>query len=160
MAIPKRQGGGAITVEAIVESLREEGVEAALLGPDDISPTHVRPIDMADENCLTFYIGGDSHLVKGLRNCVLFCKEGLAGVHESVSRVLVEDPRLAFAIIAQEFLPPLPRPGIHPTAIVNDASEVHPTAYVGPYCTLGEVCGWGRMCDSSEGDDLSGYDDW
>ena len=145
MTIPKRQRGGSLAVRAMVKSLSEEGIAAALMGSGGIVPTHVRPIDKADENCLTFYIGGDADLVKDLRDCVLFCKEGLTGVHDSVARIVVEDPRLAFAIIAQEFLPPLPGSGIHPTAMVDDESEVHPTAYVGPYCTL-EKCVVGEGC--------------
>ncbi|MBC8466739.1 MAG: hypothetical protein H8D55_02760 [Deltaproteobacteria bacterium] len=145
MVIPKRQRVTVITAREMVESLRDEGIGAELVGQDGLVPTHVRAIDRADENCLTFYIGGDSELVRNLRNCVLLCKDGLTGVHESVSRIVVEDPRLAFAIIAQQFLPPLPGPGIHPTAIVDDESELHPTAYIGPYCTL-EKCVVGEGC--------------
>ena len=145
MAIPKRQRGGSLTAIEMVESFREEGIRAVLLGSGELSPTHVRPIDRADENCLTFYIGGDSDLVGNLRNCVLLCNDGLSGIHDSVSRVVVEDPRLAFAIIAQEFLPVLPKPGIHPTAIVDLEAEIHSTAYVGPYCTL-EKCVVGEGC--------------
>ena len=139
MVIPKRQRGIVITAGEMVETLKNEGIGAELVGSDSLAPTHVSAIDMADENCLSFYIGENSDLVSNLRNCVLLCKDGLAGVHESVSRIVVEDPRLAFAIIAQEFLPPLPGPGIHPTAMVDDESVIHPSAYVGPYCTL-EKC--------------------
>jgi len=139
MVIPKRQRGIVTTAREMVETLRDEGIGAELVGPDGLVPTHVSAIGSADENCLSFYIGENSDLVSNLRNCVLLCKDGLAGVHESVSRIVVEDPRLAFAIIAQEFLPPLPEPGIHPTTIVDPKAEIHPTAIIGPYCTV-EKC--------------------
>ena len=139
MVIPKRQRGIVTTAREMVETLRDEGIGAELVGPDSLVPTHVSAIDRADENCISFYIGPDTEQVKGLRNCVLLCKDGLEGVHESVSRIVVEDPRLAFAIIAQEFLPPLPEPGIHPTTIVDPKAEIHPTAIIGPYCTV-EKC--------------------
>ena len=145
MVIPKRQRGTVITAREMVESLKNEGVVAELAGPDSFASTHVSAIDRADENCLSFYIGPDTEQVKGLRNCVLFCKDGLEFVHESVSRIIVDDPRLAFAIIAQEFLPALPEPGIHRTAIVDPEAMIHPTAYVGPYCTL-EKCVIGEGC--------------
>ena len=145
MVIPKRQRGTVITAREMVETLKNEGVVAELVGPDSLAPTHVSAIDRADRKSLTFYIGTDMEQVKGLRDCVLFCKDDFEGVHESVSRILVDDPRLAFAVIAQEFLPSMPEPGIHPTAIVDPEAEIHPTAYVGPYsalekCVVGEGC--------------------
>jgi len=57
----------------------------------------------------------------------------------------VDDPRLAFTIIAQEFLPSLPEAGVHPTAIIDPKAEIHPTASIGPYCTL-EKCVVGEGC--------------
>ena len=145
MVIPKRQRGAVITAKEMVESLRDEGIGAELVGPDSLAPTHVSPIDRADENCLSFYIGSDTEQVKGLRNCVLFCKDGLERVHESVARIVVDDPRLAFAVIAREFLPSLPEPCIHPTAIVDPEAVIHPTSYIGPCCTL-EKCVIGEGC--------------
>jgi len=145
MVIPKRQRGTVITAGEMVETLKNEGVVAELVGPDSLAPTYVSAIDRADENCLSFYIGADPDLVKGIRNCVLLCKDDLGGVHESVSRIVVDDPRLAFAIIAQEFLPALPKPGIHNTAIVDPEAVIDPTAHIGPYCTL-EKCVVGEGC--------------
>ena len=118
MAIPKRQRGARITAREMVETLKNEGVAAELIGLGDLVPTHVAKIDKADRKSLTFYIGGDAQVVERMRDCVLFCKPDLVGVHESVSRIVVDDQRLAFTIIAQEFLPPLPKAGIHPTAII------------------------------------------
>jgi len=145
MVIPKRQRGTEMTAGEMVETLRDEGIGAELAGPNVLVPTHVSPIDKADENCLTFYIGRDPDLIKCLKNCVLLCKDGLSGVHESVARIVVDDPRLAFAVVAQELLPPLPEPGVHPTAIVDPRAEIHPTAHIGPYCTLDE-CVVGEGC--------------
>jgi len=145
MVIPKRQRGGTITAEAMVESLREEGIGAEMVGVGGLAPTHVRALGDADENCLSFYIGEDSRAVEGLRGCVLLCRDGLEGVHESVCRIVVDDPRLAFAVIGQEFLLPLPVAGVHPTAIVDAEAKIHPTAYVGPCCTL-EKCVVGEGC--------------
>lgn len=145
MVIHRRRRDGGITAGEMVETLKNEGVVAELVGPDSLAPTHVSAIDRADRKSLTFHIGTDMEQVKGLRDCVLFCKEDLEGVHASVSRIIGDDPRLAFTIIAQEFLPPLPKPGIHNTAIVDAEAEIHLTAYIGPYCTL-EKCVVGEGC--------------
>jgi UDP-3-O-[3-hydroxymyristoyl] glucosamine N-acyltransferase len=143
MAILKRQRGAMITAREMVNTLKNEGVVAELVGPESLVPTHVAAIDKADNKSLTFYIGMDPEPVKSVRHSVLFCKLELTGVHESVSRIIVDDPRLAFTIIAQEFLPPLPGVGIHLTAIVDPKAEIHPTAYIGPYSTL-ERCSVGE----------------
>jgi len=129
----------------MVSTLRNEGVVAELVGPNGLVPTHVAPIDSADRKSMTFYIGVEAQAIERLRDCVLFCKSGLAGLHESVSGIVVDDPRVAFTIIAQEFLPSLPEPGIHPTAIIHPEAEIHPMAYVGPNCAL-EKCVVGEGC--------------
>lgn len=52
----------------------------------------------------------------------------------------VKNPRLAFAHIVDHFLAPRRVPGVHPTAIVDEAAEIDPTASVGPYCVIGPAC--------------------
>jgi len=145
MVIAKRQHRKSITVKEIIETLKDEGIGAILDGPHNAVSTHVSAIDMADEKSLSFYVGIDSGPIKEMRDCVLLCKDDLKGVHESVSKIIVDDPRLAFTIIAQEFLPVLAEPGVHPNAIVDAHAEIHPTAYIGPYCTL-EKCIVGEGC--------------
>ena len=108
MVIPRTRPRTTMSAIKIVGTLRDEGIGSELVGPDMFAPTHVAAIDSAGEFSLSFYIGKDTKQVKSLRNCVLLCRDGLSGIHDSVSRIVVEDPRLAFAIIAQEFLPPLP----------------------------------------------------
>ena len=51
--------------------------------------------------------------------------------------IRVENPQLAFyllmeALVGNEY----PTNGIHPTALVDASSTVHPDAYIGPYCVL------------------------
>jgi len=145
MAIPRRQRGGKISAREIAETLQREGISTELIGPEDMVPTHVGPIGSADARCLAFYVGTDPRVVDKIRDCVLFTRPDLNGVHDSVARIIVDDPRLCFAIIGQEFLPPLPKPGIHVTAVIDPEAEIHPTAYVGPHCTL-EKCIVGENC--------------
>ncbi|MCB1032941.1 MAG: UDP-3-O-(3-hydroxymyristoyl)glucosamine N-acyltransferase [Acidobacteria bacterium] len=49
----------------------------------------------------------------------------------------VEDPGLAAARLAVRFFPPPPRPAsIHPTAVLDAAAKVDPSAHVGPFVVI------------------------
>jgi UDP-3-O-[3-hydroxymyristoyl] glucosamine N-acyltransferase len=53
--------------------------------------------------------------------------------------IKVEDPQLAFYRLMEAMLTGRERPvGVHPTAIIDDAAQISPEAYIGPYCVLGE----------------------
>lgn len=54
--------------------------------------------------------------------------------------IRVDNPRLAFAQIAEEFFVPKPPQGIHSTALVDPNSEIDPTASIGAYCVVGPRC--------------------
>lgn len=57
------------------------------------------------------------------------------------ARAFIEtaNPRLAFARILHHMAPPrLPRPGIHPTAVVAPSATVGEGVYVGPLCVVDE----------------------
>lgn len=59
----------------------------------------------------------------------------------SATKTLIRVPnaRLAFAEVVPLFFPePVPPPGVHPTAVVSERSEVHPTAHIGPHCVLAD----------------------
>ena len=49
-----------------------------------------------------------------------------------------DDPNAAFTRVIQAFVPDdePPRPGVHPSAVVEPGAEVDPTAIVGPFCHL------------------------
>lgn len=52
------------------------------------------------------------------------------------SHVIVPDPRLAFARVAQRFFEPLPPPGIAPTALVSPAAQIGRNVSIGPYAVI------------------------
>lgn len=51
--------------------------------------------------------------------------------------ILVEEPRLAFARLLQEFFEEKRQPGIHPTAIVAPGATIDLSAQIGPYAVIG-----------------------
>jgi UDP-3-O-[3-hydroxymyristoyl] glucosamine N-acyltransferase len=57
------------------------------------------------------------------------------------SKVLIRtaNPRVAFAKLLGLFFPrDQVDAGIHPTAIISKSADVHPTAHVGPWCTIAD----------------------
>lgn len=53
--------------------------------------------------------------------------------------IRARDPRAAFArVILVLAPPPLPQPGIHPTAVIGDHCTIAPDATIGPHCVLGD----------------------
>ncbi len=57
--------------------------------------------------------------------------------------IRVDNPRLAFAQIAEHFFSSKPIPGIHRTAIVDETANIDPSASIGPYCVIGPRCSVG-----------------
>ncbi|MBN1425704.1 UDP-3-O-(3-hydroxymyristoyl)glucosamine N-acyltransferase [Candidatus Fermentibacteria bacterium] len=69
-------------------------------------------------------------------------------VPEGYSRTFIEtpSPRLAFARIIQHMAPPrLPRPGVHPTAVVAASATLGEAVSVGPLCVVDDEAAIGSQ---------------
>lgn len=86
-----------------------------------------------------FYLSRPAAGHASLRNSIVLCSDPDYGGSNNVT-IQVADPQLAFYRL-MEALIQVNRPpaGIHPTAVVDGASEISPEAYIGPYCVL-EKC--------------------
>jgi UDP-3-O-[3-hydroxymyristoyl] glucosamine N-acyltransferase len=65
--------------------------------------------------------------------------------------LLVSQPRLAFARIAQKLRPPASNPGIHPTAVVAATAQIASGVFVGPYAVIGEHAAVGERTSIGAG---------
>jgi UDP-3-O-[3-hydroxymyristoyl] glucosamine N-acyltransferase len=64
-----------------------------------------------------------------------------------VAAIVVPQPYLAFGRIAARLHPPpAPRPGIHPTAVVDPTAALGPGCEVGPYAVIGARADIGAGC--------------
>lgn len=52
----------------------------------------------------------------------------------------VENPRRAFAKLAEHFFVPRYEPGIHPSAVIDESADIDSSASVGPFCVIGPNC--------------------
>ena len=55
-----------------------------------------------------------------------------------VAALIADDPKLAYIRVAASFMPALPEPGIHPSAIIATTAQIDPTASVGARVVIGE----------------------
>lgn len=51
----------------------------------------------------------------------------------------VKSPKLALAQIGNAFFVEKPKPGIHPTAVIDTGAEIGNGVYIGPYCVIGKA---------------------
>jgi UDP-3-O-[3-hydroxymyristoyl] glucosamine N-acyltransferase len=60
------------------------------------------------------------------------------------SKLVTAHPRRAFGIAVRAFFDvSSPRPGVHPSAVVEDGAEVDPSVSIGPNCFVGSGCSIG-----------------
>jgi UDP-3-O-[3-hydroxymyristoyl] glucosamine N-acyltransferase len=78
---------------------------------------------------------------------VVLAAEYLAKLPEGVAAIVTPQPYLGFARIAARLHPrPAPRPGIHPTAVVDPAATIGPGCEIGPFAVIGAGAEIGAGC--------------
>lgn len=128
-----------LTAIEMARLLEAEGLNVEIQGSQEFAANHLRDLEHADRNALTFYIGEERTRLSHLKDCVLICRPDVMPQSETVTCIKTGNPKLAFYILAQDFAPPSPEPSIHPTAVIDPEALVHPTATIGPFCVL-EKC--------------------
>ena len=145
--------GKRITVKELCHAV---GMKYKVLGSADKCVTMPSPIDEANEESVSFYSRKAEDALETIRNStakVIICSEELEPVIEGYrdkTFILVSNPRLAFIRMMQEYFQEKTQFGIHPTAVIDDAAEIHPNVYVGPHCNIGRCqIGEGTIIDGN-----------
>ena len=133
-----------LTASQMTRLLEAEGLKVQIHGSQDVVADHLKDLEHADKNALTFYIGEESAKIDHLRDCVLICRPSVSPQSESVTSITTDSPKLAFYILAQAYAPPDPEPSIHPTAVIDPEASIHHTATIGPFCVV-EKCTVGEQ---------------
>ena len=58
---------------------------------------------------------------------------------EGKTLIVVQNPKVALALVGNEFFTRKYQPGIHPTAIVSSGAKIGDGVYIGPYCVVDEA---------------------
>lgn len=69
---------------------------------------------------------------------------------EGKTIIVVQNPKVALALVGNEYFTQKYKAGIHPTAIVSSDAKIGPGVYIGPYCVIDEaVIGDGCIIESN-----------
>ncbi len=138
---------------------------AGVWGDENAPIEKVSSLPDAQLGSLT-YFGEEKYKsqLKNLSGGVVFSTESLADKNVPVTFILVDNPKLAFAEVAKNFIPKCPwneiskQASIHPKshlgknvrvgpfavicegAVISDHSVIYANAYIGPGVSVGEAC--------------------
>jgi len=112
-----------------------------VVGDPDLVVTGFAPADSAKPGDLTFAENA-SYFVRAEQSAasaILVAEDYKSPSGKALLRI--SNARLGFAQILPMFFPePVFAPGVHPSAVLAESSQVDPTAHVGPGCVVGERC--------------------
>lgn len=118
-----------------------ENLGLELQGPGDIEISRVATLTSASADSLSFL--ANPALRSQLKSCqaaaVILPKDTAAEIDFQGSRLLANDPYLAYAKAAQLLYPRHNVAGIrHPSAVIANSAQIHPTASIEAQCVIGE----------------------
>ena len=112
-------------------------VGGSVVGDETKTIAHIRPVDEAGENDLTF-IAGEKYfkMLNSTRAAAILVPPGLTAPERNL--IVVADPYVAFAKLLSVFYPVDHGPaGIHPDAFIEEGARVSPRATVMPRVFIG-----------------------
>lgn len=77
-------------------------------------------------------------IAEGSKARVLLVDESVLAIEGKVL-IKVKNPKMALAMVGNTFFVKRPKPGIHPTAIVDDEAVIDSDVYIGPYVIVGKA---------------------
>jgi UDP-3-O-[3-hydroxymyristoyl] glucosamine N-acyltransferase len=102
--------------------------------------TGLGPLDQAGPEDASFFENRRyaAQLAATKAGVVVLAAEFLAKLPDGAAAIVTPKPYLGFARIAARLHPrPAPRPGIHPTAVVDPAATIGPGCEIGPFAVIG-----------------------
>lgn len=103
----------------------------------DVIVSGLAPLAQANEGQLSYLVGGKylPYLASTKASVVVLRDAHLD--HCSVSAIVVANPELAFAKIAELFVYPLTTPaGVHPSAVIAQECDIDPSVSIGANCVI------------------------
>ena len=107
--------------------------------------SNVRTVLDADDNSLAFIASGRADaqaIAEATRANLIICDETVDTRRPQVAAktfIVVADPKLVFATIANALFVHRPEWGIHPTASVHPEANVHDETHIGPFSYVGQA---------------------
>ena len=113
-----------------------EFLSAELIGDGDKDITRVADLSNASAGTIAFSESGDL-TDAGSPSCILMRTKTQPTAERDM--IIVDDPKLAFARVAELLHPAEHRPSsIHANSIIDPSAKIDPSAFVGPFCEIGK----------------------
>jgi UDP-3-O-[3-hydroxymyristoyl] glucosamine N-acyltransferase len=110
---------------------------------ENIIFNNVKPIEEANDESLVWIKGkkeNKQELVDKTQAKIIICDSNLSISPELAAKkcfIIVDDPKLIFIRIAEQFFVHKRKYGIHPSAIIDPEAEISPNCYIGPLAYVG-----------------------
>lgn len=121
-----------------------EHVGGQLIGDEALLVTGVASLESAHEGDIA-YVEDEKFFQRAWESraaCLLVPKNFNLANHADTTKtiIVVDRPKLAFALIAELLHPPVQRePFVHPSAVIAESADVALTAFVGPNVVVGDT---------------------
>lgn len=137
------QRAGPFTLAAVADAAEGEAL------PHRLMLTGVAPLQTAGPDQVSFLDNRKyaPALAATRAGAVIVHPDMASRVPEGTVAIVTPEPYIAWARVAALFHPVPPvRPGIHPTAVVDAAASIAPSAEIGPLAVIGERAEIGPRC--------------
>ncbi len=135
-----------ITMKELLSSIQEQH---HVLGSMDTYVSNPSPIDQADDNSLCFCKKKGEQALRMIRSSrakVIICSNNLElnkADYQGKTIIQVSNPRLTFSRLLNKYFTPIPKFGIHSTAIISEKAIIGREVYIGPHsyiadCRIGD----------------------
>lgn len=119
---------------------------------DELYIDNLAEVERVNESTLD-WINPSKHnkqeIAEGSKARVLLVDESITPVEGKVL-IYVKNPKVALAEVGNHFFAEHPKPGIHPTAIIDPEAKIGKDVSIGAYCVIGRaVVGNGCVLDSN-----------
>lgn len=135
-----------LTIDEVVFSIEKEGLKVSNVFGDRTSiVTHIATLDNPSPNALCFCKEPYLDRAKNLSDCTVLLKEKRE-LEKSVNQIIVNDPKLAFIIMANIFHPRAETTQIHPTVVIEENCKIGEGTIITANSVigaLGQNFGWG-----------------
>jgi len=120
---------------------------AEVIGDEKAQIEKVAPLDQSKEACLTFLADKKyARYLDSLRGAVVITTAVLARKELSLTYLIVPQPKLAFARVAQKFIRPSFPPGISTEAVIHSTVQLGENVSIGPLAVISEGAKIGAGC--------------
>ena len=133
------------SVANLVAVLAKHGIDASVSGPPRTASRMCSLLAVEPHGL--YYATREARLPESIVDSVIVCDAGNEPGDDRNTRIVTNNPQLAFYLLQRHFFGRSPRRGIHPTAIVADEASIDPSAYIGPYCVIGRARVGGRRAE-------------